>query len=181
LTGGEDNCREQLDQLKANKYPVVFGKYEILGTMTDDAKREICMRKAQDTIAKYPDVNCLVGLWAYNPPAILDAVKSAEKVGKVAIIGFDEDEQTLAGIKDGSVAATVVQDPFNFGYEAVKIMAGFVKNDPKVLDLPEMNAQKQIYIRHRIINKDGKAGSRCADEKVEAVEPFHAKLLELKK
>ncbi|MFL5341438.1 MAG: sugar-binding protein [Gemmataceae bacterium] len=181
LAGGEEKCKAQLEQLKANKYPITFGQHEILGTMTDDAKRENCMIKAQDTLAKYPDVNCMVGLWAYNPPAILDAVKSADKIGKVTIIGFDEDEQTLAGIKDGSVAATVVQDPYNFGYESVKIMAGFVKNDPKVLDRPDINGQKQIYIRHRIINKDGKPGSEYQDEKVEAVEPFHAQLLELKK
>ena len=56
-----------------------------------------------------------------------------------------------------------------------------VKGDPKVFDRPDMNAQKQIFIRHRIINKDGKPGTHLTDEKIEPVEAFAAKLNELKK
>jgi ABC-type sugar transport system substrate-binding protein len=43
----------------------------------------------------------MVGLWSYNGPAILNAVKDANKVGQVKIICFDEEDETLAGVKDG--------------------------------------------------------------------------------
>src|SRR5262245_2574087 len=162
LAGGEEKCNSQLEQMKKEEYPVKFGNYELLGTMTDDTKQEVCRQKAEDALTKYPDMKCIVGLWAYNPPAMLEALKSQNKVGKVSLIGFDENDETLKGIKDGSIAGTVVQDPYNFGYESVKIMAAFAqgKGDEELAKRKEMNSSKQIYIRHRII-KIGRASCRA--------------------
>ena len=47
----------------------------------------------------------MVGLWSYNGPAIMSAVKDANKVGQIKIVCFDEDLETLGGIKDGSIEA----------------------------------------------------------------------------
>jgi len=181
LAGGEDKCVAELERLNKGDYPIKFGNYELLDTRTDDAQQKICLEKAQDALTKYPDIACMVGLWAYNPPAILGALKKQEKIGKVAVVGFDEYDETLDAIRDGSVVGTVVQDPYNFGFQAVKIMAAIARGDPKALDIPDINAQKQVYVRHRIINKDGKPDSMYQDEKIEAVDPFQAKLKELKR
>src|SRR5262249_47273517 len=61
-----------------------------------------------------PDV-CLIGLYAYNPPAILSAVRSKELLGKVKIVGFDENPVTLKAVATGEIEGTVVQDPYNYG------------------------------------------------------------------
>ena len=45
----------------------------------------------------------MVGLFAYNPPLILEALKQGDKLGKVKVIAFDEADATLQGIKDGTV------------------------------------------------------------------------------
>src|SRR5262249_37128029 len=58
LGGGEEKCKAQLDQLKKDEYPVKFGNYELLGTMTDDTKQEVCRQKAEDSLTKYPDLKC---------------------------------------------------------------------------------------------------------------------------
>ena len=63
----------------------------------------------------------MVGLWSYNGPAILSAVKEANKVDKVKIIAFDEEDPTLSGIKEGAIYATVVQQPFEFGYKSMAV------------------------------------------------------------
>ena len=39
--------------------------------------------------------------------------------GKVKIIGFDEDLVTLRGITEGIVDGTIVQQPFEFGYQSM--------------------------------------------------------------
>ena len=41
------------------------------------------------------------------------------KVGHVKIIAFDEADETLAGISAGAIEATVVQQPYEFGYQAI--------------------------------------------------------------
>ena len=53
-------------------------------------------------LAGVPDV-CMIGLYAYNPPAILSAVKAQSQVGKVKIVGFDENAVTLKAIAAGEI------------------------------------------------------------------------------
>jgi ribose transport system substrate-binding protein len=108
-------------------------KFVILDTRTDQFDFSKAKAQAEDAIAKYPDLNCMVGLFAYNPPKCLAAVKEANKLGKIKIVAFDEDDATLQGIKDGDVYGTIVQNPYEYGYQSVKILAGLARGDQSVL------------------------------------------------
>src|SRR5262249_7056932 len=116
--------------------------------------QEDCRAQVDDTLSQVGDLRCMVGLWAYNPPAMLEGLKAAKKVGKVALVGFDENDETLEGIKDGAIIGTVVQNPFEFGYQSVKIMTGLAKGDPDVLKRKDLEANNCIYIPHRTITKE---------------------------
>jgi ribose transport system substrate-binding protein len=108
---------------------------KILDVRTDDTDRVRAKQNVSDTLVKYPDIACLVGLWSYNGPAILNAVKDSGKLGKVKIVTFDEENDTLQGVKDGSIDATVVQNPYEFGRQAVTLMAKKLRGeDMKVPD-----------------------------------------------
>ena len=87
----------------------------------------------EDVMNSYPDVTVLAGLWSYNTPAIAAAVGASPKKGKITIIGFDEEDQTLAGIEDGSIAYTVVQKPFEFGYQSAKLLYDLAKRGDAAL------------------------------------------------
>ena len=50
-------------------------QYTILGTRTDNFDNAKAKQNAQDVISKYPDIGCMVGLFAYNPPLCLQAIK----------------------------------------------------------------------------------------------------------
>jgi ribose transport system substrate-binding protein len=129
-----------------------YGKYRLHRTYTDQAIGAKANINATDALTALGDEKnlCFVGLWAYNPPAILSAVKDKEKLGQVKIVGFDENEATLQGILDGHIHGTVVQNPYEFGYRAVRIMAALAKGDRS--ELPKDGI---LYIPHRIITKDG--------------------------
>jgi ribose transport system substrate-binding protein len=105
--------------------------------------------KELDSVEKYPDIAGLVGLWAYNGPAILNAVREAGKVGKIKIVAFDEDDQTLAGVKDGSIHGTVVQQPYEFGYQAIKLLSEILAGDRSGIP-----ASRQLFIPTLIIKKE---------------------------
>jgi ribose transport system substrate-binding protein len=109
------------------------GNVVILDTRTDLTDRARAKQNVEDVLIRYPDIDCLVGLWAYNGPAILSAVKDAGKEGKVPIVAFDEEESTLQGIADGYIGATVVQQPYYFGYHSVRILAALARGDKSVL------------------------------------------------
>ena len=89
----------------------------IIDVRTDDTDRVRAKANVSETLVSHPDVAALVGLWSYNGPAILGAVRDADKIGQVKIIAFDEDDETLTGVKYGAIAGTVVQQPYEFGYQ----------------------------------------------------------------
>ncbi|MFG0286225.1 MAG: sugar-binding protein [Phycisphaerales bacterium JB039] len=109
------------------------GTYEILGTLTDQFDRALAKANAEDALTRYPDLDCMVGLFEYNPPAMLAALEQAGKLREVQVIGFDEAEETLAGILAGTVHGTVVQDPYNYGYKSVEMLAALARGDDSVI------------------------------------------------
>jgi len=106
---------------------------EIIDVRTDETDRVRAQKNVEDTLVKYPDVACLVGLWSYNGPAIINAVKSGGKAGQVKIVAFDEEDETLAGVADGTVFGTVVQQPYEFGRQAITQMAQHIGGDKEAL------------------------------------------------
>jgi ribose transport system substrate-binding protein len=124
-------------------------KVQIVDVRTDDTDRVRAKSNVLDALVKYPDLACLVGLWSYNGPAIYNAVKDSGKVGKVKIICFDEEDETLAGVKDGAIYATVVQQPFEFGYQAIKLMHAVLKGDRSAIP-----ANKLLVVPTLVVKKE---------------------------
>ncbi len=124
-------------------------KFTVLGTLTDQFDRAKAKANAEDTLSRYPDVDAMVGLFAYNPPAILQALEQAGKLNIVQVIAFDEDSETLAGIQAGTVHGTVVQNPYMYGKKSIEVLAAIDKGDLSVI--PE---SKFIDIPARQIRKD---------------------------
>ena len=122
---------------------------QIIDVRTDNTDRVRAKANASDTLVNNPDIAGMVGLWSYNGPGILSAVKEANKVDKVKIVAFDEEDPTLAGIKDGSIYATVVQQPFEFGYRSMELMAKILDGDRSGIP-----ASKQIFVPTKAIKKD---------------------------
>lgn len=118
------------------------GKFRVLGTLTDQFDRAKAKANAEDTLTRHPDVAAMVGLFEYNPPLIMEALDRAGKLGQVKVIGFDENQVTLQGIKDGTVVGTIVQNPYQYGYESIRILVDKLagKDDvvpeSKFIDIP---------------------------------------------
>lgn len=120
------NARERTQGIKE---AIAGTKIEIIDVRTDGGDQTKAKANVEDTLAKYPNIDLLVGLWAYNTPQIYNAVKAAGKEGKVKIVGFDEDQQTLKGISEGVIDGTVVQQPFEFGYQSMIYLAKYLEGD----------------------------------------------------
>ncbi|MFO0868792.1 MAG: sugar-binding protein [Pirellulales bacterium] len=108
-------------------------KYTILDTRTDNFDFAAAKALPEDAIAKHPDLSCMIGLFAYNPPYILEALAQANKLGKIKVVAFDEDDKTLQAIQDGHCYGTVVQNPYQYGYESVRILQALARGDRSVL------------------------------------------------
>ena len=99
-------------------------------------------------LAANPEINCMVGFYSYNPPRIYEALKAAGKLGQITVIAFDEDPITLGAVREGTIAGTVVQQPFEWGYQGMKLMAKYLEGDKS--GIPE---NKLIIVPTKIIDK----------------------------
>jgi ribose transport system substrate-binding protein len=123
---GADNARERIEGVKET---IKGSKVELVDVRGDEIDQTRAKRNVEDILAAVPDVSCLVGFYSYNTPRIYEVLKEAGKLGKIKVIGFDEDPITLGGIKEGSIVGTVVQQPFEWGYQGMKLMAKYLEGD----------------------------------------------------
>lgn len=137
-------------------------KYTIVGTRTDNFDYAKAKANAEDAIASNADLACMVGLFAYNIPQCLAAVKESGKAGQIQLVSFDEANDTLQGIRDGHVHGTVSQQPYYYGYESIRVLKALVDGDASVV--PE---NKFIEVESVLVRKDN-------------VEEFSAKLAEMR-
>ncbi|MFP6769638.1 MAG: substrate-binding domain-containing protein, partial [Planctomycetaceae bacterium] len=138
--------------LKVSDKVVKAGDYIVLDTLTDQFDRAQAKANVEDTLSKHPDIAGMVGLFAYNPPAILEALKQAGRLGEdqnVQVIAFDEADETLQGIKDETVHGTVVQNPYLYGKKSIEVLAALEAGNTDVI--PE---NKFIDIPARQIRRD---------------------------
>ncbi len=95
---------------------------EILPVFLDHADRALAKKNVEDALARYPDLVLAIGIWSYNGPCMADAVRASTRKDKPVLVVFDEEQETLKAVKDGLIAATIVQRPFEFGYQSVKAL-----------------------------------------------------------
>ena len=132
------NAQQRFQGLKE---AIAGSNIQIIDVRTDNTDRVRAKSNAADTLVNNPDLAGMVGLWSYNGPAILSAVREANKVDKVKIIAFDEEDETLSGVKEGAIYATVVQQPFEFGYQSMALMAKVLNGDKSGIP-----PSKQIFV-----------------------------------
>ena len=145
---GKLDARNAQERVQGIKDTLAGSNLRIIDVRTDDVDDVRAKANAADTLVRYPDIKGLVGLWSYNGPAILNAVREAGKVGQVRIVAFDEADETLAGVKAGAIHATVVQQPYEFGYQAITRMAQAVRGDRSFIP-----ATKQIIVPTLVVNR----------------------------
>ena len=130
-------------------------KITIVDRREDGTDRAKARSNVEDIINAHRNLNLVAGLWSYNGPAIAAALQSLGKKGKVLAAVFDEESGTLDAIADGTIACTVVQKPFEFGYLSSKWMHELAtKPDAARAAIP---ASKVIDTGVEVITKDNVA------------------------
>jgi len=123
---GADNAVERIDGFRQ---AIKDSGIELVDVRGDDVDFAVARRNVDDTLSANPEIDCMVGFYSYNPPKIYEALRAAGKLGEITVIAFDEDPITLGAVREGTFAGTVVQDPFQWGYKGMKLMASYLEGD----------------------------------------------------
>lgn len=164
LAGAKDAKGEAIagstDKLFGGKYRLYKGE-----SITDGKSDQVALDNASNALENLKGTAnlAMVGLWEPNAPAILGAVKAKGMVGKVTIVGFDEHPTTLDGIAKGEVLATVVQDPYYFGYRCVEILTELARGGDKT-KVPSG------IVKHRVVMKEASKDPKNGDQRLSVAE-----------
>ncbi len=79
---GKLDAQNAQERVQGIRDALAESNIRILDVRTDDVDDVRAKANAADTLVRYPNVKALVGLWSYNGPAILNAVREAGKVGE---------------------------------------------------------------------------------------------------
>ncbi len=109
--------------------PIEAGDFTIVATYVDGMKPAAAKENATRALEEHPDLAGMIALYGYNGPMCLKALEEGQKLGDVKLVTFDDQAPTLAGIEAGHIYATVAQTPYEYGYEVVKALVEFSKNE----------------------------------------------------
>jgi ribose transport system substrate-binding protein len=143
---GADNARERVEGIQA---AIAGSGVELIDVRGDDIDQTRAKRNVEDVLAATPDIDCLVGIYSYNTPRIYEVLKESGQLGKIKVIGFDEDPITLGGVREGTIVGTVVQDPYQWGYQGMKLMAAYLEGDKSGIPADEL-----IIVPGQVITPD---------------------------
>jgi len=90
-------------------------------------------KNVQDALDRHPEINAMVGIWAYNTPQIVAVVKDRKIRDKEKVFCFDAAEASIAGMKDHNVDVMVVQNPYQMGMVGVKLLKALIEKDETVI------------------------------------------------
>jgi ribose transport system substrate-binding protein len=120
-----DNARARMNGFKE----AVGTGYTEVDRMSD----EMDLAKARDNVrtalVNHPDLAALVGIWAYNAPAIAEVVQERGVRDRVAVVTFDAQAAAIDRMAAGQIDAMVVQNPFEMGVRTVRLLTAMHTGD----------------------------------------------------
>ena len=126
---GLPGAANAMERIQGYNEAVAGTGLELIDVRGDDIDQTRARANVDDVLVANPDVNCMVGFYSYNPPRIYEALRDAGKLGQITVVAFDEDPITLGAVAEGSFAGTVVQQPFEWGYQGSKLIANYLAGD----------------------------------------------------
>ena len=124
LTGAQ-NAIERMNGFKAG----AGDKLAERDRMGDETDRNRSQENVRNAIRNHPDVNVLVGIWSYNAPAIATVVKELGVRDKMTVVCFDAEQKAIAAMNAGEIDALVVQNPYEMGFQSVRLLKALAEND----------------------------------------------------
>ncbi len=115
-----------------------FPDIEIVARPYAMSSRAKALEVAENILTAHPDIDAFFASTEPCAAGVSLALKGRGLAGKVKLIGFDSSDAMIEDLKAGVLDATVIQDPYRMGYEAVKAIATKLDGGtpPARVDLP---------------------------------------------
>lgn len=113
------NMRQRVDGLHAAIAGTGITALEPFAIHDD---RALGLRRAREAFAAHPGLAGALGAASLNAPVWAQAHAEAARAGDFPVVGFDLVPATIALLKEGGIAATVVQREYDMGYRSIELL-----------------------------------------------------------
>jgi ribose transport system substrate-binding protein len=105
-----------LQRIAGFKAALAGSNLKVTATENDAGVAATASSNASAVIASNPNLKGIYGVYSYDGPAAAVAVKAKGDIGKISVVADDNEPGTISGLKDGSVKASIIQQPYMQGY-----------------------------------------------------------------
>ena len=120
-----DNARSRMNGVKET----IGEAYKEADRMADDMDLGKARDNVRNAMQNHQDLVALIGIWAYNAPAIADVVTEAGNRDKFVVATFDAQDLAIGHMEKGNIDVMVVQNPFDMGVQTVRVMKAMIQDD----------------------------------------------------
>ena len=103
-------------------------------------------------LQKYPDLAGLYATDTNDADGAASAIQAANKRGKVKLVAYDATAKAVAGLKTGLFDGIVSQSPYDEGFQAVKVLAGYIDKSISRSAIPYYFGTGSAYIDKTNVN-----------------------------
>ena len=124
-----DNARARMDGCRE----AIGASYSEVDRMADSFDHSRARDNVRTALVNHPDVKALVGIWAYNAPAIAEVVAERGVRDQVSIFTFDAAAQAIEHMANGNIDCMIVQNPFEMGVQTVRLLLAMQEGQDAVI------------------------------------------------
>jgi len=124
-----DNARARMNGFKE----AVGDEFSELDRMSDEMDLSKARDNVRSAIVNHPNLVALVGIWAYDAPAIAEVVAERGVRDRTTIVTFDAQAAALEHMAGGRIDAMVVQNPFEMGIQTVRLLTALHTGDQQAV------------------------------------------------
>jgi ribose transport system substrate-binding protein len=151
---GYATAQNTKDRVQGLETGLAGSNVQIVETLEDGQNSSAAEKNVGQALARHPDLAGVIGISGYHGPALLAALRAAQQAGKVKIVCFDDNTDTLAGIVAGDIYGTIAQKPFQIGKETIVHMGQYLRGDQAKLSAGNIftasRALTQSNVEHHI-------------------------------
>jgi ribose transport system substrate-binding protein len=119
-----DNARSRMNGVKET-----IGSYTEADRMQDEMDLNRARDNVRNAMQNHKDLVALIGIWAYNAPAIADVVTETGSRDKFVVATFDAQDLAIGQMEKGNIDVMVVQNPFDMGVQTCRLMKAMIAGD----------------------------------------------------
>ncbi len=122
IVRGSDTALNALQRTEGFLAAIEGTAIQALPPLNDEADVATSLQLTGALLAAHPDLAGAFGVYGYNGLTWTTAIKETSAARRIRVVCFDTNRDTISGILEGLIDATIAQREYDMGYKSVQLL-----------------------------------------------------------